>query len=212
MSALDHYRDIKMDLSIGVNYPKGMSDVYTAVRALLESQGKFIVDDEPVTVAVARKMASPKAVDHRTYYLVDTDDPKVWGILRNPIEEDRIRVLGIFHGKLPDTLPQSMLIIDVGKSLHKKVSKASITAVSDALSRKGKYPQGKPEDIFNALLSLCYEVVYETEYHIFSKDVVGLVPRPRAFDFMKNPPVPLSDKSMRNAINKFVEDIHGYMV
>lgn len=208
---IDYYRDIKMDLSIGLNYPNGMTNVYTAVKELLESRGKFIVADEPVTVDVARRLAAPKIVDLRNYYLVDTSDPKVWAILRNAVEEDRIRVLGIFHGKMPEALPESMLVIDIGKSLHKKVPKPVLTEVSDSLARKGKYPSGKSEDIFNALLSLCYEVIYSPEYRVFDRSVSRLVPRSRAFDFMFNPPVPLADKSMRNAINEFVEDIHGWL-
>lgn len=206
---IDFYRDTNLEVSLAINYPQGMTSVYDAIVGLLKQRGKFVAEYENFTVEDARELSKSIVQDSLTYHVVRSGDKNVWGILRNSINSDHIRVLALFHGKIPDNLPSNMVVIDVGSSLHRKVPKGTVSDIVDSLLKQGVYPKNKTEDVYYGIQTLCYEVLYQPEYRMFPAKVYGKVPTASAFNFMFHPPQPLTDSSMRNAINIFVQDIHG---
>lgn len=211
MSGIDWYRSVKMDASVILNYPKGMPGVVSALTALLASRNKIVVDEGTISMDRTREIIREATGDTRIFFQINNPDPAIWDALSTPVNEDRIRVLGIFHGKIPDSVPENVVTLDVGKSMHQKVSKPMTTDIMTALSSKGKYPTGDQEEVYEALLTLCFEVLYSPELRVFKKETAALVPVSRAFDFMYNPPVPLRPLTMSAAVVSFCEDIHGWL-
>lgn len=211
MAGFDFYRDTELDASIILNFPKGMPGVLSALTDILASKGRYVISEGAISVDRARQIVEESTGDPREYHEIVSTDPAVWKVLRNPVNEDTLRVIGVFHGRIPPEVPENVLLIDIGRSLHRKVAKPVVADISSALQTKGTYPTGKTEEVFAGILGLCYEVLYKPEYRLFKKDVADLVPVATAFDFMYNPPVPLEDLSMKSAISRFVEAIHGWM-
>ena len=211
MSGIDWYKSVNMDASVILNYPKGMPGVVSALVALLASRNKIVVDEGAISMDRTRQIIEGATGDIRTYFQINNPDPDIWEALSTSVNEDRIRVLGIFHGRIPDSVPENVVTLDVGKSMHQKVSKPMATDIMTALSSKGKYPVGDQEEVYEALLTLCFEVLYSPEYRVFKKETASLVPVSRAFDFMYNPPTPLTKILMASATVSFVEDIHSWI-
>lgn len=209
MDVLDFYRETDLDVSIALNYPKGMLKVLESVEELLISTGKLIVHHDEFTLDDARKLARDEnSLSVKTYHVLVTPNPKVWDILKEPINRDQVKVLAVFHGLFPDNLPSNILRLDLGKSLRKKVSKTTKAAISEAIDKTGTYPKGiPPMEVYEGLLSLCYEVVYSPEYRIFHRSVADKVPLGEAFDFMFNAPSPLTDPVVTNITHTFFEKI-----
>lgn len=213
MSGIDFnwYKSVSLDLSVALNFPLGMPGVVSSMVDLLTSRNKIVVDEGKISMERVREIIANSTGDLRTYYQINNPDPAIWAALSKSVNADTLRVLGIFHGRLPDSLPESIAVLDVGKSMHQKVTKPMISDITTALTTKGKYPVGKPEEVYEALLTLCFEVLYSPEYRVFKKEVASLVPFSRAFDFMYNLPTPLSNLTMSSAVISFTEDIHGWL-
>lgn len=210
MVGIDFYKSVNFDSSLALKYPKGMTSVLTAVRDILIAKGNLIVEVTP-TVANVRELASQATRDPKTYYQIATTDSKVWSILKESVNRDDIRVLALIHGKAPDNLPENILVIDVGRSLHEKVSKSTVSSISDSLLSKTRLPAGKPEELYYGIQSLCYEVLYSPEYKVFGPKISNLIPKAHAFNFMYNPPEVLTSATSMSAVHRFVEDVHGWM-
>lgn len=210
MAGINTYRDLDLDTSIVLNFPKGMLKVVSEVTALLNSKGALVVDEGDISVARARELVASATGDKTTYYMVNTVNTSVWSILREAVNRDNLRVLGIFHGMIPTQVPENVFTIDIGRSLNSKVSKAIVGNISDTLRKAhASYPQGNPEEVYLGIRSLCYEVLYDPEYRLFPKDVAAKVPLAVAFDFMYNPPQPLDNLTMRSAVSLFLDSVHG---
>ena len=208
---LDYYRETGLDISIALNYPRGMLKVMDSVSSLLISSGKLVADHDSFTVSDAKELAKTEVRDEvKTYHVLRDVDDKVWDVLKNPINSDKVRVVGVFHGKFPDNLPENMLRVDLGMSLRKKVTKAAKTAIITAIKEPGKNPtKVSPTEVYEGLLSLCYEVVYKPEYRAFPRSVSKEIPLSTAFEFLFNTPEVLTDQVMRSASNSFLDSIHG---
>lgn len=211
MNGINTYRDLDLDTSIILNFPKGMPKVVPEVIALLNAKGAIVVEDGPTTVQMAKDLVANATGDTTTYHLITTDNPTVWNILKESVNRDDLRVIGVFHGAIPSTVPENVFTIDIGRSLNRKVSRHIVTNISDAVKNKGTYPQGKPEELFIGVRSLCYEVLYNPEYRVYPKDVARRIPVGLAFDFMYNPPQPLDDLTRRSAVTSFMDKIHGHL-
>lgn len=211
MTGIDFYRSTDLDASIILNFPKGMTGVLSALTDILKEKGKYVVDEGSVSISRARDIIAEATGDTKSYFIITTNDPKVWSVLKEAVNRDDIRVIGVFHGEIPDEVPENVVLIDIGRSLHRKVTKNIVSSINESLTTKDKYPTGRPEELYFGIQTLCYEVLYSPEYRVFSRNATSNVPRARAFDFMYNPPTPLSDQSMRSAVTKFVEDIHGWL-
>lgn len=210
MNSIDWYKSINFDASIVLNYPKGMAGVLSAVKDILAEQKKIVVEYDRVDVELARSLVSGSR-DTTSYHVIDNADSAVWSILRNSVNEDNIRVLGIFHGKISDSVPENVITIDVGRSLHRKVLKNVVSAISDSVLTKGKVPNGKPEELYYGIMTLCYEVLFKPEFRVFDRKVQKKVFLQRAFDYMYNPPDVLNEMSMKSAVLTFMDTVHGDM-
>jgi hypothetical protein len=210
MVGINKYRELDFDMSIVLNFPKGLPKVVSEITAILNSRGAIVVDSGDMTVEEARVLVSKANGDTSTYYMLTSTSPKVWSILREPVNLDQLRVLGIFHGKIPSEVPENVLTIDIGRSLNRKVSKEIVSSITQAVtSSRGEYPRGKPEEVYIGIRSLCYEVLYRPEYQVFSSKVIDKIPIGYAFDFMYNPPATLDDLSMCSAYTQFMDKVHG---
>lgn len=195
--------------SFALNYPTEMKSALSEIVEVLNSVG-YLVDLDPVTtVAEARTAVESSSSDTHTYYTVETTSSKVWDILKEPIEDGRIFVVGLFHGRIPDFLPSNMVVVDLGKSLRRKVSKGIVSTLTSSLTTKGKLPKGDPEQLYYGLKTLSYEVVYNAEKRAFPKSLERIVFVSTAFDFLFNSPSPLNQQTMRSAVNRFVRTTHG---
>lgn len=213
MAGIDFYKSVDMDVSVILKYPKEMTGALTSMQEILKARGKIIIDEGDLTVNRARELVANASGDTTYYYQFRSTNDKVWAILRESVEEDRIRILGLVHGITPPSVPQNVVTLDVGQSLHRKASKAIIGELVDSMKTKGKYPVGDPEQLYYATQALCYEVLYESDYRMFPKDVTHWIPRSEAFSFMYNPPKVLTPQTMRAAVLRFVESKHnGWMV
>lgn len=211
MNTLDFYRDTELDVSIVLNYPKGMAGVLSAMQDLLNSRGKYLIDEGALNVKRAREIVASATGDTSAYYQIQTADPKVWNVLREYVNRDDIRVLAVFHGQIPSEVPENVVTIDIGRSLHRKVSKTITGVLAEALTTKGKFPSGKAEELYYGVQAICYEALYTPEGRMFSKQITNQIPRSHAFNFMYNPPALLTEASMTSAVNQFIEDVHGWM-
>lgn len=211
MNTLDYYDSVSMDASVVLNYPKGMPGVLSSLVKILEQQKKYVVEYDNLTVDDARRIVRDATGSKIEYHLIASADPQVWGVLRNAVEQDDIRVLGVFHGQIPEEVPENVITIDIGRSLHRKVSKQVVAAISEALSKKGNALTGNPEQLYYGIMTLCYEVLYRPEYVVFPRNLHKVVFVSTAFDYMYNPPQILDTSSMRNAVQNFVEAVHGDM-
>lgn len=211
MNSIDWYANTNFDASIILNFPKGMSGVMSALTGILSEQKKYVVEHDNMNVDLARKLVEESTGSTYEYHLINSQDPNVWGILRNPVNEDSIRVIGVFHGEIPDSVPENVITIDIGRSLHRKVPKNVVNSITDSIKTKGKFPNGKPEELYYGLMTLCYEVLFKPEYTIFPKNVRNGVYTSVAFDYMYNPPEVLNEPTMKSAVINFVDTVHGYM-
>lgn len=211
MNAFDFYRDTEMDVSVVLNYPRGMTGVLSAMQEILKQRGRLIVEEGELTLNRAKEIVASASGDTRVYYLIQTTDPKVWSVLKEPVNRDDIRILAVFHGQIPSEVPENLVVIDLGRSLHRKVSKAVVATLTEALTSKGKFPTGSSEELYYGLQALCYEALYTPEGRMFPKVAAEQIPRSHAFQFMYNPPQLLTEASMTSAVHRFVEDVHGWM-
>lgn len=211
MNTIDFYRDTELDVSIVLNYPKEMTGVLSAMQELLKSRGKYLIDEGDLNVKRAREIVASASGDISAYHQIRSSDPKVWNILREYVNRDDLRVLAVFHGKIPEEVPENVVVIDIGRSLHRRVSKAISGSLAEALTTKGKFPSGKAEELYFGVQAICYEALYSPEGRMFSRQVADQIPRSHAFNFMYNPPATLTESAMVSAVNRFVEDVHGWM-
>lgn len=211
MNTIDFWRDTDLDVSIVLNYPKGMTGVLSAMQDILKSKGRYLVEEGNLSVPRAREIVAGATGDLRGYFQIQTSDPKVWSILKEPVNRDEIRVLAVFHGQIPPEVPENVVTIDIGRSLHRKVSKPISNALTEALTTKGKFPSGPAEDLYYGVQALCYEALYTPEGRMFPRQATDQIPRSHAFNFMYNPPALLTEASMSSAVQQFVEDVHGWM-
>lgn len=205
---LDFYRLVQMDTSIILVYPLGMTAPLELVEETVNKMGAAIIDEGDISVNRARELARIPVRNTTGYYKITSTNKKVWDILKNPIENDVIRVLGIFHSSPPDNLPENCITIDVGRSIHSKATARSVHAVS-AMVRTKKFPPSSENIhlIYQAVVVLCYEALYDSEHKMFPADVVSAVPKFVAFKFMYEPPKALTDASVTSAVMRFVEDV-----
>lgn len=211
MNSIDYYKSLELDTSIVLNFPKGMTGVLSAVETFLKNKGRIIVPEGNISVDRAREIVAGATGDLKTFYQIQNSDPKVWNILREAVNEERIRILAIFHGQIPSEVPSNVVTLDIGRSLHRKVSKPVSAALTSAIGSKGKYPVGKAEDLYYATVALCYETLYSPEGRMFPRSVADSIPKAHAFDFMYNPPNTLTEASMTSAVNQFVGTLHDWM-
>lgn len=197
--------------SFALNYPAEMKSAVNEIVSELNGKG-YIVDMDPVTtVAEARKLSGTKSSITKTYYTVETSNTKVWDILKESIESGDTLVLGLFHGRIPDFLPSNMVVIDLGKSLRRKVSRGIASAISSALTTKGKFPKADLEQLYYGLKTLSYEIVYNSEKRVFPRSLEKVVYVSTAFDFLFNSPDPLTPQTMRSSVNTFIRTVHGHL-
>lgn len=209
MTGIDFYRSLDMDTSIILKYPREMTSALTSMVELLRSRGKMVVDEGELTRDRARELVSQATGDPNMYYQFRSSDDKVWAILKEAVETDRIRILGLVHGSSPASAAQNAVTLDVGRSLHRKVSPTVVREISDSLKTVGKFPMGDYEQMYYAVQALCYEALYDSEYRTFPKDTVRSVPRSVAFNFMYHPPRLLTPQTMRSAVYRFIELGHS---
>lgn len=208
---IDFFKQTNLDTSLAVCFPKAMTTVVPAVEEILKSRGKYIVPHDNISAEEARSIVQGATGDTRAYHLIPPTSAKVWEVLKEAVNSDSVRVLGVFHGSVPGGLPENMLVVDVGRSLHGKVSPAVQRSISDSMLSRTKHPTGDTSDIYYGILRLCYEALYDSDHKIFPKNVVKAIPVGRAFQFMYRGPGVLTPTSMGIAIDEFVEDIHGWM-
>lgn len=211
MNSLDFYTNTDFDASVILNYPKGMTGVLSAVTQILNSRGRYVIDEGKITIERAREIVASATGDLTAYHQIQSTDPKIWGVLREAVNRDDIRVLGVFHGQIPAEAPENVIVLDVGRSLHRKVSKAVSASLTDALTSKGKFPTGTPEELYYGVQALCYEALYTPEGRVFPRKATDQIPRAHAFGFMYNPPEVLTEATMTSAVQRFVEDVHGWL-
>lgn len=205
------YEENNLDISIALNYPRGMLKVLDSVKDMLIASGKLVSDEVDLDMSSARELSKAQNTSNvQTFHVVRSDDPKVWDVLKEPINQGRVKVVAVFHGKFPDNLPANMLKIDVGMSLRKKVTKPAKAGIINALREVGKYPRKvSPLEVYEGLLTLCYEVVYSPEYRVFPESVSSKVPLSVAFDFMFDPPTVLTDQAVTSVNHQFLDTVHG---
>ena len=208
MTNADFYRMSDMDISVILVYPRFFTSALTEFKQILTSKNRHIIDEGTVSVSDALALASAPTDVVPSHHIVRSTDPRVWNILRPSIESDSIRVVGVFHAAPKFDLPANMVRLDVGSGLTSKVTPSTVSAISTALHSDGSYPKGSSEDMYFGVMALCYEVLYEPERKMFSKKDIESVYTAHAYRFMSNPPSPLTEQSMRRAVNNFFEDIN----
>lgn len=195
--------------SFGLNYPEVMSGVKKDVINILNSKG-FVVDTDPVTtVAEAKELVKNSRQGDNTYYMVESDNRRVWDVLSNPISRNEVFVLGIFHGNISPDIRKTLRVFDIGQAIQSKVSKPIVDTLTYSLQNKGKFPKGDTEKLFQGLKVLCYEIVYDSEKSVFPKSLRRHVYVSTAFKFLYSEPSSPTPASMATAVDKFVRTAHG---
>lgn len=205
---MDFYKLQDLDTSLVLNYPSSMSGILSVVTDMLNSKGKLIATEDNWTVSKARELVSHRQ-DLSTYFLLKNVDAKIWSVLRDAIENDRIRVLGIVHGTVPEEVPTNVMVIDIGRSIQKRVTPQAVADITSALSQRNFRLSKNFEAKFQALQALCFESLYSPEATLFPKSVARKVPRALAFRLMFNPPTPPTEEMYRSAVLKFIRDVRG---
>ena len=196
-----------VDASVLVNYPSSLTGVVKAMVEILNKQKKIVVLRDTIDVATAREIVQNATGDTQTYQVIPNASDKVWAILREAIEQDRIRVLGIFHGRMPESLPDNCILIDIGRSLRKPVSKPIIANLSEAILKKNLRLVGAPSQLHQGLQVLCYEVLYTPEARTFPHKVAQKVPRGTAFKFLYEPPTPPTEANFNASVIRFLQEV-----
>lgn len=208
---LDFFAASNMDASVVLNYPTGMSGVLSAVKDILIARGKYIIEELDMSVARATEIVKSATGDTKAYYMITTTSTKVWSILRGAVNDDTIRVLAVFHGNVPEDMPENVISLDVGSLIHSHINKAVVHKIVSAMETKGRYPSGQMEEFYYGLMGLCFEVLYKTERKMFPQKIINNIPTSVAFNFMYNPPEVLTDQSMRQAVYSFLGRVYEWM-
>lgn len=204
---LDLERLNNLDCSVILNYPETMSGVQGAMIDILNKKRKIVIEHSSVDVSLVRDIVQKSTGDLDTYHLIPNASPKVWSILREPVNQDRVRVLGVFHGSMPEALPDNKILIDVGRSLRKATPRGIVSSLTEALTKGSSKLRGSGYELFTGLQTLCYEVLYSPEARTFPRSVANNVPRAIAFKFMYNPPEPPTEAAYMSAVTRFIEDV-----
>lgn len=183
---LDFFKSNNFDYSLIINCPKNFSSILDAAIAILNSKGKLVEDLGDVDVSEARRVVEQATGDLDVFYLVRNPSNKVWDILTPAIEDDRIRVLGIFTGVMPQYLPANKILVDVSRSMS-MIPKRAISVASDLVSGKSRKVGNNPEEINEAIQLLCYEALYSPDVALFNRKLASRVPRAIAFNYLYTP-------------------------
>lgn len=209
MAGIDFYARNNLDGSVAIQVPKGVNHVVKAVTETLNQNGAIVVNEGSISSARASELVASATGDTGIYYLITSDDEKVWNILKESVNTDRLRVVALLHGKMPKSFPENVIHLSVGSSLHGKVLPHVATEVGLCVTDKGKIPKKVTEDVYFAFQVLCYETLYSPEYRVYKQSISSSIPRSIAFNFLYNVPSTLNVNSMTTSINRFLEDIHG---
>jgi len=196
-----------LDGSFAVNSPRTI-DLRPALRAFFGSRKQALIDHDKMTTDLARKIAAAPVVNHLEYHLVESDDPAVWDALLKPIEEDRIRVVGVFHGFVPETVRSRVHVLDVGDSVTSRASKRYLLSLGRAIET-GKALTKDGWQYHHALTALCYEVLYGASH--FDPKVVSLVPVFLAQQFFSDVSKSgWNDSEALNRVNLFISTVKEF--
>lgn len=202
-----HFSEIeKFDGSFAINAPRTF-DVPKAIKSFLSSRNQALIEYATMSVETARNISSTPVPNHLEWHLIDTPDHKVWDTLLKAIEEDKVRVVGLFHGTVPETISSRMPVLDVGESVAARVPKSMVKSVSTLIEKKKHIHKGGWE-FHDALTALCYEVLYG-KATTFPTKVIDMVPKDLAYKFL-NVPIPKSGWSDTQAalqVNLFIDSL-----
>lgn len=208
MAGIDFYQRNNLDGSVVIQAPRAIN-IVKSVTEVLNKNGAIVVDEGNITAARASQIVSEATGDKSLYYYIKSEDDKVWNILKEAVNTDRIRVVAIIHGNLPKSFPENVIYVSVGSSMHGKVPAYAVADVISCVTNRGKFPKKVTGEVYFAFQKLCYEALYSPEYRTYKSNVSDMVPRSIAFNFLYNVPSNLNTNTMTTAINRFLEDIHG---
>lgn len=202
------FSEVSLDRSFGVNSPRTVN-TESSIRALVASRKQALVVYPKMDVATAREIASLSVVNHMEWHLVESQDEAVWNTLLKTLEEDTVRIIGLFHGHVPDTVRSRIPILNVADKVVSRVPKKYIASLHSAI-KDGKPITGNGWEHHRAATALCFEVIYGADK--FKPELVKSVPAYLAQKFLqsKAPRTGWTDAQALNRVNILVSDVQEF--
>lgn len=198
----------RFDKSFAINAPRTL-DVVNALKVFFSARKQAMILYPAMTVQTARDIASLRIENHLEWHLVESQDPDVWNALLKPLEEDVIRIVGLFHGTVPETVRSRIPVLDVGNTAYSRVSKKAVQSLTRALD-SGEPLMREGWEHHHALAALCYEVLYGSS--AFSSKILSKVPvyLAKSFFSVKSPKSGWSDLEALNQVNLFISKVKEF--